>query len=429
MLASEGYTVNLKCKKIVNFVSIFFIKLLPKFLYCSLVKTRPIIKENFPGGILADEMGLGKTIELLACILCHPRSTYTASMTNARLIGECAVNERTSNLIDLNSACSGADQDAKAGLSSTSDNKYDELMKYVEVNDSSSAVKLSEDDVNPCSSLYVAGSSILAKFSDLTTSLNSVFSETTSLSREHGQAASLNVVFSQIKPVGVENKLNCLVDESLLSGVFSKNHDSSCFSPGYSEKQDVKCLSEINCSAVLQDHVYHKILDDKCNVTLESNELPCASILEEHCEKIDEILQNQTLITDDSSNGKKPRKRKKAVTPSNMTEPNVDGSIHCITNKQLCKKKQKIVKHNAKQLDNSEYTCGPVTELNNDFNHQSGFSVACICGVDKVGAIRDFVQCYNCQAWQHAKCVNFDISFGEYFCPHCLILKVRLGFK
>lgn len=26
-----------------------------------------------PGGILADEMGLGKTVEVLACIILHPR--------------------------------------------------------------------------------------------------------------------------------------------------------------------------------------------------------------------------------------------------------------------------------------------------------------------------------------------------------------------
>ncbi|CAL1537483.1 unnamed protein product, partial [Lymnaea stagnalis] len=39
-----------------------------------LVKERPKALPNLPGGILADEMGLGKTVEVLCCMLLHPRS-------------------------------------------------------------------------------------------------------------------------------------------------------------------------------------------------------------------------------------------------------------------------------------------------------------------------------------------------------------------
>ena len=37
------------------------------------VENRPIKVEATPGGILADEMGLGKTVEVLSCVLNHPR--------------------------------------------------------------------------------------------------------------------------------------------------------------------------------------------------------------------------------------------------------------------------------------------------------------------------------------------------------------------
>ena len=32
-----------------------------------------MFQESPPGGILADEMGLGKTVEVLSCMLAHPR--------------------------------------------------------------------------------------------------------------------------------------------------------------------------------------------------------------------------------------------------------------------------------------------------------------------------------------------------------------------
>lgn len=37
------------------------------------MKKKPAIVRSPPGGILADEMGLGKTVEVLACMMCHPR--------------------------------------------------------------------------------------------------------------------------------------------------------------------------------------------------------------------------------------------------------------------------------------------------------------------------------------------------------------------
>nr|XP_006814870.1 PREDICTED: E3 ubiquitin-protein ligase SHPRH-like [Saccoglossus kowalevskii] len=39
-----------------------------------IVKDKPLVVGEKPGGILADEMGLGKTVEVLACMLLHPRT-------------------------------------------------------------------------------------------------------------------------------------------------------------------------------------------------------------------------------------------------------------------------------------------------------------------------------------------------------------------
>lgn len=37
------------------------------------MKQKPLYTPSPPGGILGDEMGLGKTVEVLACLLAHPR--------------------------------------------------------------------------------------------------------------------------------------------------------------------------------------------------------------------------------------------------------------------------------------------------------------------------------------------------------------------
>lgn len=36
---------------------------------------QPLMSSWPPGGLLADEMGLGKTVEVLSCVLLHPRTS------------------------------------------------------------------------------------------------------------------------------------------------------------------------------------------------------------------------------------------------------------------------------------------------------------------------------------------------------------------
>ena len=65
-LLQQGYYL----KK--NILAIYF--LMFNFSICSLVRENPFGHVSPPGGILADEMGLGKTVEVLACMLNHPRT-------------------------------------------------------------------------------------------------------------------------------------------------------------------------------------------------------------------------------------------------------------------------------------------------------------------------------------------------------------------
>ncbi|XP_017783304.1 PREDICTED: E3 ubiquitin-protein ligase SHPRH [Nicrophorus vespilloides] len=46
---------------------------------------QPVCKPLSNSGILADEMGLGKTVEVLACILAHPKEPYSASKSDVKI--------------------------------------------------------------------------------------------------------------------------------------------------------------------------------------------------------------------------------------------------------------------------------------------------------------------------------------------------------
>ena len=49
----------------------------------------------------------------------------------------------------------------------------------------------------------------------------------------------------------------------------------------------------------------------------------------------------------------------------------------------------------------------------------------CVCGADDYGVQSDpkyRVQCLDCNQWQHAECLGYDVTDpyrGEYYCPHC----------
>ena len=58
----------------------------------------------------------------------------------------------------------------------------------------------------------------------------------------------------------------------------------------------------------------------------------------------------------------------------------------------------------------------------------------CVCGAKRFHSgrkLRDLhpVQCVSCHLWQHAECVQYDLTDphrGEFKCPHCHVASVSL---
>ena len=59
-----------------------------------IVKDKPFQNPTCPGGILADEMGLGKTVEVLSCMLCHPRKDVPEQFYQEPIIIEQSFKKR-----------------------------------------------------------------------------------------------------------------------------------------------------------------------------------------------------------------------------------------------------------------------------------------------------------------------------------------------
>lgn len=345
----------------------------------SLVEKQPVLKTALPGGILADEMGLGKTVELLACILCNSRT-------------KCA--SRNSKMM--------------------SNDIFETYKSSLEQGEDILSVALPKDN------------------SELTTSCVSMDCSLTrtSVFASHEETEetceSCDTVIMEGTKFGCSScECNMLAEnEHRLSTCISLNYFGSPCSVN-KDYWDKSSCQQSESSASLCDHLYCKShvaeitqalvlspVDDVKPCTI----LPLTGISLNSSEDVSQHVIVDLPSTNAIMQTEKTKKRSRSKRTCEPAVSTVD-TVASLAKTEMeneetqCKKSRKKVP----VIDNSDKLCA---------TNRVSVTAACICGISVVDDPALFVECCLCQAWQHAKCVNFTPLGRQYYCPHCLVSKV-----
>ncbi|XP_068240561.1 E3 ubiquitin-protein ligase SHPRH [Palaemon carinicauda] len=349
------------------------------------VKDKPLAVMPSPGGILADEMGLGKTVEVLSCMLMHPRKDVPKIEYQEPEQSEVNDSKETKQL--------------KKNMSDHQDDIYTLEYKSDEDEFSTSA----GDEFQSVNSSNVNGSDSECSEEDAD---RSVCSPPQRSGRRKRNSSGHVKVYIPPKSVAVESN-----DDSNKSSRPKRRAAKSVI--GYSDMD---------------------YLDDEEEEELEETYKPTKKKAKVTPSKakhnIDEEIANdadwatiESVIVQECWNG-------------NYKDYKKEGSY-----KEFCKfirmrKKDPYYMMTLKerlaiQYSNAiaEYSAAPavsrkgITGFFDTKVAQKSF-FECICGSSEAEINDDKfrIQCTKCSLWQHAKCVQFDVSNpyrGDYICPHC----------
>nr|XP_018918155.1 PREDICTED: E3 ubiquitin-protein ligase SHPRH [Bemisia tabaci]XP_018918156.1 PREDICTED: E3 ubiquitin-protein ligase SHPRH [Bemisia tabaci] len=416
------------------------------------------------GGILADEMGLGKTVEVIACMLLNPRTSFD----------EEPASETENSFINSSDTCHSptdlsATVDEKCSLSKTHSQRKRKSKSWLIDSESNSADGITGEISDAKTAPNFANFSGEDKHDHLQQGIPESFvkkesyNEKTELPKEvhcmenePSSPSSTNVITCKNEPsnspiqdapeewCSLQNKKLCKNKSDFLPSIDAVvkkevlNHkefalntkvvDSSANSRAF-EESNLKILSQ-------NGYDEEKVPKDQ----IETDEKMCIDMVNQEpqkksrgwkrksmdpsptlCEKranIEADIVDSSLNNENVSEVNRSRKGKKPVTPS------VDVSA-----KKKSTSKQRGSSIRAELNKWYEELLAEVRPKSRKSIEETTSNLHCFC--DNI-AESNMIQCADCQFYQHKACVGFNakkMKKKDYLCPSCILKKKPIPAK
>ncbi|KAK4288850.1 hypothetical protein Pmani_038148 [Petrolisthes manimaculis] len=360
-----------------------------------LVKNKPLAVLPTPGGILADEMGLGKTVEVLACMLCHPRQSVPKPEYQEPIAESSSYKRKKSRGQDIY----------------TLDGENEES----EVKDSVSMEESAELQKNTCSKKVDAGSDSV--ISSVVQKAGGEKTEDGLVSKGRGKRKKNNLkggikVHLPVPKDTTEDKSEVTKSgrpkrnaTKFIGGYASANEESEEEEENYDPPEKIKKRCSMSSSSSSG-----KNNSNQYNVEKEISECSMWSAIES-------VIINESW----EGNVKEYKKNGSYKEFRKFLRMRKKDPFYMMSNYErlLAHYKSDIAMYSAKDEVSRKTIQG---FFDTRVEQKSYFE--CLCGSsegkDRDGKLR--MQCGACSLWQHAECVQYDVSDpyrGPYFCPHC----------